>query len=166
MNNIARLLPAMLIATAFAVPAHALTQTGIHQGMEMTSSLLEGRQVIGMNGHRLGYVLAVNDHARMVELQTSKGIAVSLPESRLRSSWRGGICANMTRQDLLAMERRQTGRTVATNVDLRRRGRYSAVENVNGAVARADPAAPCFCCENLILPNAKFSVTDAPAWCK
>lgn len=119
MNNIARLLPAMLIATAFAVPAHALTQTGIHQGMEMTSSLLEGRQVIGMNGHRLGYILAVNDHARMVELQTSKGIAVSMPESRLRLLGGEVFATNMTRKDLVAMERRQTGRTVATNIDLR-----------------------------------------------
>ena len=37
-----------------------------------------------MNGQRLGYILAVNDHERMVDLQTPGGIAVSLPESRLR----------------------------------------------------------------------------------
>ncbi len=123
MKTIARLLPVMLIATALAAPAHAVTQTGFHREMnDMTSSVLEGRQVIGMNGHRLGYILAVNDRTRMIELQTPGGIAVSLRESRLRFFGGDVLAPNTTRNDVLAMERRQTGHTVAMNIDMGRGG--------------------------------------------
>src|SRR6185437_187161 len=85
------------------------------RGMEpsMKSSNLEGKRVIGKNGAMLGYVLAVNDHARLVDLQTPGGIAITLPESRLRMFGGQVYALNMGRHDVLAMERNQTGRTMA-----------------------------------------------------
>jgi hypothetical protein len=85
----------------------------------MHSSQLEGQMVIGKDGYMLGYVLAVNDGSRLIDMQTPGGIAISLPESRLREFGGELLALNMTRQDVLAMERSQTGRTVAMNVDLR-----------------------------------------------
>ena len=120
MKIIVKLLPALLIATTLAVPAHATPRSS--QSVTM-SGTLEGRNVIGMDGRRLGYILAVNDHARMVELQTPGGIAVSMPESRIHLFGGEVLVPNMTRGDVLAMERRQTGRTVAVNIDLRNRFR-------------------------------------------
>jgi hypothetical protein len=123
MKNIAKLLPAMLIAATLALPAQAAVLHGSQSGMTaMTSRTLEGRNVIGMNGKRLGYILAVNNGTRMVELQTPGGIAVSMPESRLRLFGGEVVAINMTRGDVVAMARRQTGRTVAVNLDLRDRG--------------------------------------------
>jgi hypothetical protein len=87
----------------------------------MHSSKLEGQMVIGKNGKMLGYVLAVNDRARMIELQTPGGIAISVPEWKLREFGGQLVATNMTRQDVLAMERSQTGRTVAIDV---RHGRF------------------------------------------
>ena len=118
MSITAKLMPAVLLAAAMAVPAYAQTS---HKGMEssMHSSKLEGQMVIGKDGHMLGYVLAVNDGSRLIDMQTPGGIAISLPESRLREFGGELLALNMTRQDVLAMERSQTGHTVAMNVDLR-----------------------------------------------
>ena len=126
MKITAKLMPAVLLAAAMAVPAYAQTSYNpAHQsfmkGMQpsIRSSNLEGQTVIGKNGKMLGYVLAVNDRARMIDLQTPGGIAISVPESRLREFGGQLLAVNMTRQDVLAMERSQTGRTMAMNIDLR-----------------------------------------------
>jgi len=119
MKITAKLISAVLFAAAMAVPAYA--QTSHHQSLNMHSSKLEGQMVIGKNGKMLGYVLAVNDRARMIELQTPGGIAISVPEWKLREFGGQLIATNMTREDVLAMERRQTGRTVAIDV---RHGRF------------------------------------------
>ena len=121
-----KLMPAVLLAAAMVVPAYAQTSynpdhQSFMKGMKpsMKSSNLEGRMVVGKNGKMLGYVLAVNDRARMIDLQTPGGIAISMPESRLREFGGQLVAINVTRQDVLAMERSQTGRTLATNIDLR-----------------------------------------------
>jgi len=126
MKITAKWIPAVLFAAAMAVPAYAQTSynpehQSFMRGMEpsMKSSNLEGKRVIGKNGAMLGYVLAVNDHARLVDLQTPGGIAITLPESRLRMFGGQVYALNMGRHDVLAMERNQTGRTMAMNIDLR-----------------------------------------------
>jgi len=35
--------------------------------------------VFGSQGERLGYILAVDEDARLIELQTARGIAVAMP---------------------------------------------------------------------------------------
>ena len=129
MKITAKLMPAVLLAAMMAVPAFAQTSYNpSHQafmkGMEphMKASNLEGKRVIGKNGAVLGYVLAVNDRARVIDLQTPGGIAITLPESRLRMFGGQVYALNMGRHDVLAMERSQAGRTTAMNMDLRHRG--------------------------------------------
>ena len=125
MKTKATLFAALLTAAALAAPANANSlSSGSHisnSSHMMQSSMLEGRQVIGMDGHRLGYVIAVNDRARLIELQTPGGIAVSVPESRFRAFDGQLFAINMNRNDVVALERRQTGRTVGINLDLGRR---------------------------------------------
>ena len=123
MKITAKLIPAVLFAAAMAVPAYAQTSynpehQSFMKGMQpiMRSSKLEGQMVIGKNGKMLGYVLAVNDRARTIDLQTPGGIAISVPEWKLREFGGQLIATNMTHQDVLAMERSQTGRTVAIDV--------------------------------------------------
>ena len=117
MKTTAGLFSALLMGAALisVSPAQAMSAVG------MRPSMLEGREVIGMGGHRLGYVLAVNDRARLIELQTPGGVAITMPESRLRLFGGNLFAVNMNRNDVLAMARRQTGRTVAINLDLTHR---------------------------------------------
>ena len=120
MNITAKFLPAVLLAAAMAIPAHAAVRQTSHEmiaGMQAVN--LEGRAVIGMNGHRLGYVLAVNQRAHSLDVQTPGGIAVTMPESRVRDFGGQLFALNMTRHDMLAMARAQTGRTMAQNINLR-----------------------------------------------
>jgi hypothetical protein len=126
MKITAKLMPAVLLAAAMVVPAYAQTSyipehQSFMRGMEpsMKSSTLEGKRVIGKNGAMLGYVLAVNDRARLADVQTPGGIAITLPESKLRIFGGQVYALNMDRHDVLAMERSQTGRTLAMNIDLR-----------------------------------------------
>src|SRR5258706_2336936 len=80
---------------------------------------LEGRPVSGAHGERLGYILAVDQGARSVELQTPKGIAVAMPASLLMEK-HGRLTAPLTsRGDVMTMAKMQTGRTVAINIDRR-----------------------------------------------
>lgn len=104
MSMTAKLMPAMLIAAVCALPALAQhvtrpeitdIQNAVNAGFEptewqqmtfkgMTSSMLEGKTVMFMNGRSLGYILAVNDVGHVVELQMPGDRAISLPESSLR----------------------------------------------------------------------------------
>ena len=80
---------------------------------------LEGRTVSGSHGQRLGYILAVDQDTRMIELQTPRGIAVAMPAALLVEK-RGHVIAPTTsRADIMAMAKTQTGRTVAINIDRR-----------------------------------------------
>ena len=80
---------------------------------------LEGRPVFGAHDRYLGYILAVDNGAKMVELQTPKGVGVAMPAS-LMSERNGRLLTPTTTQaDVMAMARTQTGRTVALNMDRR-----------------------------------------------
>ncbi len=103
MEMTAKLLSAMAVAGILVLPALAqhvmppvteiqnavsagFTPTEWHQMTlrGMTSSMLEGKPVIGMGGDKVGYILAVNDLGHMVELQMPGDRAISMPESGLR----------------------------------------------------------------------------------
>jgi hypothetical protein len=80
---------------------------------------LEGRLVSGSHGERLGYILAVDQDTRMIELQTPRGIAVAMPAVLLVEKHGRVIAPTTSRADVMAMAKTQTGRTVAINVDRR-----------------------------------------------
>jgi len=117
------LIPALLAAAVFALPALAQyinppvadIQNAVNAGFTpaewhvmsnkgMTSAMLEGKPVMTVNGENLGYILAVNDIGRMVELQTPGDRAITMRESSLsvqggsvyahRVGWRRGIAVN------------------------------------------------------------------------
>jgi hypothetical protein len=127
-----KLMPAMLVAAvalpvlvgvAAMPPEVSDIQNAVNAGFTpaewqkmtlkgMTSSILEGRPVMRMNGQSLGYILAVNDLGRLVELQTPDDRAISLPESALRVE--GGT--------VYVTQMGQRGRTAAVNSKLRQAG--------------------------------------------
>ena len=80
---------------------------------------LEGRPVSGSQGERLGYILAVDQNTRMIELQTPRGIAVAMPAALLVEKHGRVIAPTTSRADVMAMAKSQTGRTVAINIDRR-----------------------------------------------
>jgi hypothetical protein len=80
---------------------------------------LEGRVVSGSHGERLGYILAVDQDSRMIELQTPKGIAVAMPASLLVEKHGRVMAPTTSGGDVMAMAKTQTGRTVAINIDRR-----------------------------------------------
>lgn len=105
MKHTAKLMPAVLMAAVFALPAlvqHAYAQpettdvqdavnsgftpTEWQQRMStgLTSRLLEGRRVMRANGQSLGFILGVNDIAREVQVETPADRSITLPESELR----------------------------------------------------------------------------------
>ncbi len=122
MTTTAKLLSAILLSAAMAVSAQAATgHMSHHMGCLncMRSADLEGKRVIGMNGRILGYILAVNERGGLVELQTRGGIAISLPESKLRVFGGMVYAPNVSQHQIQAMAKQQTGRTVALNIDMR-----------------------------------------------
>ena len=80
---------------------------------------LEGRQVSGSHGERLGTILAVDQDTQMIELQTARGIAVAMPASLLVEKHGRVMATTTSRADVMAMAKSQTGRTVAINIDRR-----------------------------------------------
>lgn len=108
MKHTAKLMPAVLMAAVFMLPAvahHAyaaatqpettdvqdavnsgLTPTEWQQRMNegLTSRMLEGRRVMRANGQSLGFILGVNDIARQVQVETPSDRSITLPESELR----------------------------------------------------------------------------------
>ena len=79
---------------------------------------MEGRTIYGANGADLGYVLAVDVHDSLVQVQTPGGVAVALP-ARLVSERTGELRASMLSPlDMTAIAKQQTGHTVASNVDI------------------------------------------------
>ena len=81
---------------------------------------MEGRQVWGSHGEKLGYILAVDQDTQMIELQTARGIAVAMPATQLIEKHGRVIAPTTSRADVMAMAKTQTGRTVAINIDRRR----------------------------------------------
>jgi len=92
--------------------SHAMTAA------QMTA--LEGKRVIGAHGARLGYILAVDHDSHMAEIQTPSGIGVGVSTMLLADKGNHIIAPTMSKTDMTAMAKTQTGRTVAMNVDLRR----------------------------------------------
>jgi len=102
----------------------------LNRGYDLSS--LEGRTVFGPErtvipgyvklSERLGYILAVDQDAKLAELQTPAGIAVTVPVALLVPQGDDRVMAStMTRADVMAMAKTQTGRTVALNIDHRTR---------------------------------------------
>jgi hypothetical protein len=79
---------------------------------------MEGRTIYGADGADLGYVLAVDVHESLVQVQTRDGVAVALP-ARLVSNRTGQLRAStLLPLDMMAIAKQQTGRTVAINVEM------------------------------------------------
>jgi len=101
----------------------------LNRGYDLSS--LEGRTVFGPErtvipayvklSERLGYILAVDQEAKLAELQTPAGIAVTVPVALLVPQGDRVMAPTMTRADVMAMAKTQTGRTVALNIDHRTR---------------------------------------------
>src|SRR5882724_11562246 len=112
------------IAVAYTTePRFVATQT---QTIAPTQTLttvqldrLEGRPVSGSHGERLGTILAVDQDTQMIDLQTARGIAVSMPASLLVEKHGRVMALTTSRADVMAMAKTQTGRTVAINIDRR-----------------------------------------------
>jgi len=92
------------------LPQQTVTNT------ELTA--LEGKSVIGAHGTQLGYVLAVDHNSRLAEIQTPSGIGVAVPTMLLADEGNHIIAPTMSRTDITAMAKSQTGRTVAMNVGI------------------------------------------------
>jgi len=79
---------------------------------------MEGKPVFGSNGERLGYVLAVNEKAHLIDMQLPSGIAVSTPASLVTDKGSRVIAPTMTKADTVAMAKSQTGHTTAFNTSI------------------------------------------------
>src|SRR5258705_7628256 len=111
-------------AVAYTTPTHVayVQPTQVEYVQTMNSAELtrmEGRQVWGSHGERLGYILAVDHGPKLIELQTPKGIAVAMPASLLIEKHGRLTAATTSRADAMAMAKSQTGRTGAINIDRR-----------------------------------------------
>jgi hypothetical protein len=94
-------------------------ETGTATAASLTG--MEGKTVLGAKGERLGYVLAVDNGSRQIELQTRSGIGVAMPASLVADKGRRVVAPSVSRADVLAMAKAQTGRTVALTIDMRKR---------------------------------------------
>jgi hypothetical protein len=101
----------------------AIANTSIaNQYIGTNLTALEGRTVFGANGLSLGYILAVDEGAGLVELQTPGGIGVAMPAYLLAYRADRLEAPATTRQDVADMALMQTGSTVAEIIDLTERG--------------------------------------------
>ena len=100
-----------------------LQQTAYHSGTHpMTAAqmtALEGKAVLGAHGTRLGYILAVDHASHMAEIQTPSGIGVAVSTMLLSDDGNHVAAPTMSKSDMMAMAKTQTGRTVAMNMDMR-----------------------------------------------
>jgi hypothetical protein len=90
-----------------------------HDAHEISSAAMyrmEGKSVFGTKGVRLGYILAVDHGSKMAELQTPSGIGVAMPVSMMTEKGDRLMAPTMSKADVMAMAKTQTGRTVAINV--------------------------------------------------
>jgi hypothetical protein len=77
---------------------------------------LEGKVVFGEKGARLGYIIAVDNGAQMVELQTRGGMGVAVPAEFVIDKGGRVDAPTLSRADLRRMARAQTGRSVSLNL--------------------------------------------------
>lgn len=117
MKATAKLISAVVIAaaTAISAPAYAawarnLTQPWLgHNAVLLNRTspmMLNGREVIGMGGQRLGRVVGVNRIDGTVRVRTPGGARVTLPSAGLRRFGGDVLALNMSRRDLRDWGRR------------------------------------------------------------
>jgi len=107
MKTSAKLISALVIATATAFTVPAQAQWGIHFSQPWLgrhSAMLTGRDVIGINGDVLGTVVSVNRLTGMARLQTPQGF-ISIPAVRLRRLGPNQLALNMSRRELRDLAR-------------------------------------------------------------
>jgi hypothetical protein len=105
------------IAPIQPVPAPVAYVT--HDEHDISSAAMfrmEGKTVFGTRGARLGYILAVDHGSKMAELQTPGGIAVAMPVALMIDKGNHMSASTMSKADVTAMAKTQTGRTVAINI--------------------------------------------------
>jgi len=73
---------------------------------------MEGKTVFGENGEMLGYILAVDEGARMMEVQLPDGVGVAVGADLLINEPDRVVAPSLSQADILEMARLQTGRTV------------------------------------------------------
>jgi hypothetical protein len=76
---------------------------------------LGGRSVYGAHREYLGTVLTVNDRRQLADIQTSRGVAVSVPTSLLEVRGQRIVAPTISHEDIMAMAREQNGRDVSLN---------------------------------------------------
>lgn len=110
-----KFISALVIATAIALPAQAAWSNRLSQPWlghnavlltGMSSAMLHGKEVIGMNGQRLGTVVGMDRINGTIRLRTPQG-RISIPMAGLRRFGGDLLALNMTRRDVLAMERQR-----------------------------------------------------------
>ncbi len=74
---------------------------------------MTGKVVYGANGEELGYILAVDERARLASLQLPTGIAVTIETGMLMNETHRVIAPTLSRDDVMAMAQTQTGRQYA-----------------------------------------------------
>jgi hypothetical protein len=74
---------------------------------------MTGKVVYGENGEELGYILAVDERARLASLQLPTGIAVTIETEMLMNETHRVIAPTLSRDDVMAMAQAQTGRQYA-----------------------------------------------------
>ena len=129
MRNANMQMSVLLLSTASVSPAYAgIGNSSLRPSYSWnwisigTLVPMEGRTIYGAGGAELGYVLAVDAHESLVQVQTRDGVAVALP-ARLISNRTGQLRAStLSPLDMMAIATQQTGRTVAINVDVRHNG--------------------------------------------
>ena len=118
MKTTTKLVSALVIAaaTASAVPAQAAWSTRLSQPWlghnaallnGVSPAMLHGREVIGMNGQRLGTVVSVDRFNGSVRIRTPEGARITLPSTGLRRFGGNLFALNMTRRDLANLASRQ-----------------------------------------------------------
>ena len=80
-----------------------------------TLRAMEGKPVYGENGEELGYILAVDENARLAELQLPSGFAVAVEGQLLINEPDRVIAPTLSYTEIMAMVEAQTGRRVALN---------------------------------------------------
>ena len=77
---------------------------------------LEGRTLYGANGERLGYVLAVDQRDRMIQVQTPGGVSVAMPAYMVVDRGSRVVAPTVSSVDMRDMAMSQTGHTVALSL--------------------------------------------------
>ena len=118
MKTTAKLISALVIAaaTAISAPAYAawssqLTQPWLGRNAVllngMSPAMLNGRDVIGMGGQRLGRVVGFSRINGTVRIRTPQGVRVNLPAAGMRKFGGDLLALNMSRRDMLNLARGQ-----------------------------------------------------------